>query len=404
MDSQSNLQEQLRLAIEAARNGQVEVARQSLHQILAAEPANIAAMLWLAFIAATPQESVQLLEQVLQLDPENERAKSGLRWAQARLTAELPETTEAQTSPTGEEMSSLELRQQLFSGDARNQGRKSVLAHRARRNINPFLLFLLIFIGGSAAVSIGLSQPKVVSAQIEARPIQATATPQVNIFAIAKQLQQLHPAPTISPKMESKSLDLTVKSKDLDSVVVIATVVKSEDLDSAMPTVTVVKSEDLDSATPTVDSRPQPVEVASLVHEPASPDEKWIEVDIAAQRVTAWEGNVPVMSFLASTGLPETPTVTGEFRIYWKQISTVMSGADYYLPDVPYVMYFYQDYGLHGVYWHHNFGRQMSRGCVNLATDEAKQLFEWATPIIPAGETEATSSWDNPGTLVVVHE
>jgi lipoprotein-anchoring transpeptidase ErfK/SrfK len=389
MDSQSNLQEQLRLGIEAARNGQVEVARQSLQQILAVEPANIPAMLWLAFIAATPKESVQLLEQVLQLDPENERAKSGLRWAQARLAAETSETAEAQTTAPEEEMSSLELRQQLFSGDARNQGRKSVLAHRARRNINPFLLFLLIFIGGAAAVSIGFSQPKMVSAQIEAKPIQITATPHANIFAIAKELHHASPTPMVSPKLESKSLDLTVKSKDLDSSItpVILT-------PTAIPNATV-------NAGPTL---LKPVEVTSLVHEPASPDEKWIEVNIAAQRVTAWEGNVPVMSFLASTGLPETPTVTGEFHIYWKQVSTVMSGVDYYLPDVPYVMYFYEDYGLHGVYWHHNFGRQMSRGCVNLATDEAKQLFEWATPIIPAGETEATSSWDNPGTLVIVHE
>ena len=43
-------------------------------------------------------------------------------------------------------------------------------------------------------------------------------------------------------------------------------------------------------------------------------------------------------------------------------------GYDYYLPNVPYVMYFYQGYALHGTYWHSNFGRPMSHGCVNLET------------------------------------
>ena len=45
-----------------------------------------------------------------------------------------------------------------------------------------------------------------------------------------------------------------------------------------------------------------------------------------------------------------------------------MSGPGYYLPGVPYVMYFYQGYGLHGTYWHDNFGQPMSHGCVNLPT------------------------------------
>ena len=61
-----------------------------------------------------------------------------------------------------------------------------------------------------------------------------------------------------------------------------------------------------------------------------------------------------------------------------------MSGPGYYLPDVPYVMYFYQSYGLHGTYWHSNFGQPMSHGCVNLPTPEAEWFFNWAevgTPV-----------------------
>lgn len=81
-----------------------------------------------------------------------------------------------------------------------------------------------------------------------------------------------------------------------------------------------------------------------------------------------------------------------------------MTGYNYYLPDVPYTMYFYGGYGLHGTYWHSNFGQPMSHGCVNLKTEEAKQLFEWAGPVLPAGQTQVEATANNPGTLVVVHE
>jgi hypothetical protein len=148
----------------------------------------------------------------------------------------------------------------------------------------------------------------------------------------------------------------------------------------------------------------EPVDEALLYHKPASPGEKWIEVNVTEQRVTAWEGNTPVMSFLTSTGLPNTPTVLGEYHIYWKLEKTLMVGPGYYLPDVPHTMYFYAGYALHGAYWHNNFGIPMSHGCVNLSLDNAKKLFEWADPIIPPGQSQVTATYDNPGTLVVVHQ
>jgi lipoprotein-anchoring transpeptidase ErfK/SrfK len=67
-------------------------------------------------------------------------------------------------------------------------------------------------------------------------------------------------------------------------------------------------------------------------------------------------------------------------------------------------MYFYNGYGLHGAYWHNNFGQPMSHGCVNLSNENSKSLFEWADPVIPPGQTQVVSSADNPGTLVLVHE
>jgi LysM repeat protein len=113
---------------------------------------------------------------------------------------------------------------------------------------------------------------------------------------------------------------------------------------------------------------------------PSTPtDGRWIDVDLSAQRLTAYVGNTPVRSTLVSTGLSRTPTPTGRYRIYVKYVSTLMSGPGYYLPNVPYTMYFYRGYSLHGTYWHSNFGHPMSHGCVNLPTPEAQWLFNWAS-------------------------
>jgi lipoprotein-anchoring transpeptidase ErfK/SrfK len=106
---------------------------------------------------------------------------------------------------------------------------------------------------------------------------------------------------------------------------------------------------------------------------------RWIEVNLSEQRVYAWEGDVLMASFLASTGTWATPTVTGTFSIWHKTPLQAMSGPGYYLPNVPYVMYFYKDYGLHGTYWHNNFGTPMSHGCVNLTIPDSEWLYNWAS-------------------------
>jgi lipoprotein-anchoring transpeptidase ErfK/SrfK len=106
---------------------------------------------------------------------------------------------------------------------------------------------------------------------------------------------------------------------------------------------------------------------------------RWIDVDLTNQMVNAYEGDVVVNSFVVSTGTWMTPTVTGQYKVYVKYRSAKMSGPGYYLPNVPYIMYFYKGYGLHGTYWHNNFGTPMSHGCVNLRTDDAAWLYDWAS-------------------------
>ena len=111
---------------------------------------------------------------------------------------------------------------------------------------------------------------------------------------------------------------------------------------------------------------------------PAAGEERWIDVDLSEQMLTAYERGTPVHTTLVSTGLPATPTPVGQFRIWVKFRYDDMAGDGYYIEDVPYVMYFHDGYGLHGVTWHGNFGHPMSHGCVNLPTSEAEWLFNWA--------------------------
>jgi lipoprotein-anchoring transpeptidase ErfK/SrfK len=108
-------------------------------------------------------------------------------------------------------------------------------------------------------------------------------------------------------------------------------------------------------------------------------EEHWIDVDLSGQTAYALIGNQLQRQFIVSTGTWQTPTVTGTFKVYVKYRYADMSGPGYYLPDVPYVMYFYRDYGLHGTYWHNNFGTPMSHGCVNFRTDDAGWLFSFAS-------------------------
>jgi lipoprotein-anchoring transpeptidase ErfK/SrfK len=89
--------------------------------------------------------------------------------------------------------------------------------------------------------------------------------------------------------------------------------------------------------------------------------------------------------------LPRTPTPVGTFSVFTKLVADDMRGGSYatgdayFLPKVPYVMYFAAGgYAIHGTYWHNNFGRRMSHGCVNANKAAAAWLYNWApvgTPV-----------------------
>ena len=117
--------------------------------------------------------------------------------------------------------------------------------------------------------------------------------------------------------------------------------------------------------------------------------EKLITVDLASQSLTAWEGGQIKHQTKVSTGMRLTPTVKGSFRIYRKYPLQDMKGTSpykyiyptgkYLLKNVPNVMYYYQGYAIHGAYWHYNFGRVASHGCVNVPLASAQWLFDFAS-------------------------
>jgi hypothetical protein len=117
-------------------------------------------------------------------------------------------------------------------------------------------------------------------------------------------------------------------------------------------------------------------------------NDRWIAVDLSTQTTYAMQGDTIMHTFLVSTGRWPTVTVKGVYKIYVKYRTANMTGDDYFLPNVPYVMYFYKGYGLHGTYWHTSFGTPMSHGCVNLSPHDAAWLYEFASV----------------GTLVSVHD
>lgn len=113
---------------------------------------------------------------------------------------------------------------------------------------------------------------------------------------------------------------------------------------------------------------------------------KRIVVDLSEQTLYAYDGEDLFMKEKISTGLEDTPTPRGNFKIYKKTPSRYMQGPlpgisdQYYdLPGVPWTMYFTAEGGaIHGAYWHNNFGENWSHGCVNLPIEKAKELYNWA--------------------------
>ncbi len=144
----------------------------------------------------------------------------------------------------------------------------------------------------------------------------------------------------------------------------------------------------------------------------AASGKKWIDVSIRKQLLVAYEGRRAVYATLVSTGIggmgdPKATraTVRGAFLIHAKHVSGTMGGDEatdsYDLRDVPYIQYFFEGYALHGAFWHDDFGKPRSHGCINLAPADAAWLFEWTFPVVPPEWHGAVSAEGS--TLIYIH-
>jgi hypothetical protein len=139
------------------------------------------------------------------------------------------------------------------------------------------------------------------------------------------------------------------------------------------------------------------------------PGERWIDVDVSEQVLVAYEGERPVYATLVSTGraLPTHETPLGEFRIWVKLATSDMDDLErddvernYSIESVPWVQFFDGSNGFHAAFWHDDFGRRRSHGCVNLSPADARWLFEFTSPVLPDGWTAVLPADADQATLV----
>jgi lipoprotein-anchoring transpeptidase ErfK/SrfK len=134
------------------------------------------------------------------------------------------------------------------------------------------------------------------------------------------------------------------------------------------------------------------VRVASVIDPPdrIPTDAKWIHVDLREQTLVAYEGRQPVLATLISGGTEGFEAPLGVFRVHKKHVTRTMAGPDpdagrYEVAEVPWTLYYWGSYALHGAYWHDDFGNVRSHGCTNIPPRDARWLFYWSEPDLPRG-------------------
>jgi lipoprotein-anchoring transpeptidase ErfK/SrfK len=124
------------------------------------------------------------------------------------------------------------------------------------------------------------------------------------------------------------------------------------------------------------------VEIDPRVHKFVKGDEVWIEVSLDNQVLYVHQGELITAAYRVSTGRPGSPfrksmaTRKGVYRMYALYKRYPMWGRDWYCLDVPYAMFFHGEFAIHGAYWHNDFGKPVSHGCVNMMPDDAKLVYE----------------------------
>lgn len=136
---------------------------------------------------------------------------------------------------------------------------------------------------------------------------------------------------------------------------------------------------------------------------------KRLEVRTHEQLVIAYEYDRIVFAARAATGARFSNgkyyTPAGRHMTFHKRPSRHMARGNlaangFDLPGVPWVSYFTKSgVAFHGTYWHNDYGRPRSHGCVNLSSRTAKWVYRWTLPVVPPHEQRVYEEY---GTIVDV--
>ncbi len=321
----------------ALRRGDRTLARRLAERLVTEFPHSIEGWLILGGLSS-PNNSLAYLETAHKLAPEDPRVNAALAWARERVTSYSKDIAPDDTA----EIKALKPQQAL-------QVKPPITIKTSR----PVWLWTLAVVLLMAVVMLGLDlfPLRFVRAFDQAAPIQMESFTKPS----------LTPTPTNTPTNTPTSTPTSTPT---------ATPTNTP---TATPTETRTPTE-----TPTSTPTPVPTNTPVPVTPSVGQEGRWIDIVLSEQRLYAYEGQNVVRSFIVSTGKPSTPTLVGRFNVWIKLRYADMSGPGYFLPNVPYVMYYDGSYGIHGTYWHSNFGTPMSRGCVNMRIEDAGWLYNWS--------------------------
>jgi len=333
VSNQENWQSIYKDARNALKSGKTSEARRLARRVVSLAPEQEASWLLLAASTKAPA-SIGYLKQALKINPSSQGAKQGLRWARKQKAQD--RVLQKSSSPQGDQSGSLVL----------PQANNLMLIAAAVLAVS----FAVLAWFRPPAVDKGLKALGGAAAQ-QVNGLFATQTSDPTSTSVASSTAS--PTPSASPSQTSSP--------------------------SPTATATSVPATNSPVATngPEADEAKKKfkAEIPSYVGE----EERWIDINLSTQTLTAFEGDQVMRNFTVSTGRGASPTVVGEFRVWVKVRIQDMSGPGYYLRDVPYVMYFFEDYGIHGTYWHDNFGTPMSAGCVNMTIDDSNWMYQFAS-------------------------
>jgi hypothetical protein len=136
------------------------------------------------------------------------------------------------------------------------------------------------------------------------------------------------------------------------------------------------------------------IQAADRRPEGVGPGDKWVGVRVTHGYLIAYEGDTPVYATAVSPGIAGVnrrghATHTGTFNVVWKFRSWRMTGEErgkeWVVDEVPFVAFYKGNFAIHTAWWHNDFGRPKSHGCVNIPPAAAQALFPWIEPDVPEG-------------------